>query len=52
MSVRLLAIDIGNTNVTLGLFEQERLLSQTSLSLEHTVSLPQRLTEAMEQMGV
>lgn len=42
-----LTIDIGNTNVTLGLFEGDRLLSLESLSLEHTVSLPQRMTGAL-----
>jgi len=41
-----LAIDIGNTNVALGLFEDDQLLHLESLSLEHTVSLPQRMTDA------
>ena len=51
MSDRLLAIDIGNTNVTLGLFEQTRLLSYESLSLEHTVSLPRCMSDAVAGMS-
>ena len=52
MSNLLLAIDVGNTNVTLGVFEDRELVAQRSLSFEHTVSLPQRLGEALAQMSV
>lgn len=47
----LLTIDVGNTNVTLGTFDGPRLLGMASLSLEHTISLPERMVCALADLS-